>query len=234
MTKRIFILCFLIISVAQAQEKLTAFGLQYKPIVPTAYFDAANVGAEWEGFQFDFAPKYSYSLGMVVRTELSKTFFFETGINYIDRNYRLNANNESIDLNDFTDFSLRAYEIPYQILSYVRVSNNTYLNVAFGLSHNIFASDVYSEGETDYQFIQNTLKRKRVQMAMLANIGAEFRTEKDGIFYVGTSLHRPWKEIGRIYPEYDDFNEQAPSTDAYYIDVLGNFLTIDFRYYFQE
>ena len=234
MIKRIFTVCFLVISVAQAQQKLTAFGLQYKPIVPAAYFDAANVGADWDDFQFDLAPKYSYSLGMIVRRELTKTFSFETGINYIDRNYRLNANNSAIKLNDFTDFSLRAYEIPYQILSYVQVSNNTYLNVAFGLSHNIFASDVYSEGILDYQLIQNTLKRKRIQMAMLANVGAEFRTEKDGIFYIGASLHRPWDEIGRVYPEHDEFNSEAPSMNAYYLEVLGNLVTIDFRYFFHE
>lgn len=234
MIKRIVSICCCFISVVQAQEKSTVFGLQYKPIIPAAYFDASNSSASWEGYQFNLAPKYSYSLGMVVRTELNKTFFFETGINYIDRNLQLSTVNNYISLNDYTTFSIRSYEIPYQLLTYVQVSNDVYLNVAFGFSHNIFASDVYSEGEADYQFIQNTLKRKRIQMAMLANIGAEFRTKRNGIFYVGTSLHRPWKEIGRIYPEYDDFNEQAPSTDAYYIDVLGNFLTIDFRYYFQE
>ena len=171
---------------------------------------------------------------MVVRRGLNKTFSFETGINYIDRNYRLNTSNPTIKLDDFTDFSLRSYEIPYQILTNVRISNNIYFNVAFGVSHNIFASDVYSEGEIDYEFIQNTLRRKRIQMAMLANIGAEIRTENDGIFYVGASLHRPWDEVGRIYPEYDDFNESAPSLDAHYLEVIGNFVTIDFRYFFHE
>ena len=171
---------------------------------------------------------------MVVRRGLNRTFSLETGINYIDRNYRLSVSNSTISLDDFTDFSLRSYEIPYQLLTNVRVSDNIYLNVAFGVSHNIFASDVYSEGEEDYKFIQNTLKRRRIQMAMLANIGAEFRTEKDGIFYIGASLHRPWDEVGRIYPEYDDFNESAPSLDAHYLEVLGNFVTIDFRYFFHE
>ena len=233
MIKRIFILCFFV-SIAQAQEKQALFGLQYKPIVPSAYFDAANISAEQDGFQFNLSPRYSYSLGMIVRRGLNRTFSFETGINYIDRNYRLSTGNSKINLDDFTDFSLRSYEIPYQILTNVRVSDNIYLNVAFGMSHNIFASDVYSEGEVDYQFTQNTLKRRRIQMAMLANIGAEFRTEKDGIFYIGASLHRPWNEIGRIYPEYDDFNESAPFGDAYFLEVLGNFVTIDFRYFFNE
>ena len=71
-------------------------------------------------------------------------------------------------------------------------------------------------------------------MAMLANIGVEFRTEKDGIIYIGASLHRPWDEVGRIYPEHNDFNESAPSLDARYLEVLGNFVTIDFRYFFHE
>ncbi len=233
MIKRIFILCFFV-SLAQAQEKKTVFGLQYKPIVPAAYFDAANISAEWDNFQFDLSPRYGYSFGMVVRRGLNRTFSFETGINYIDRNYRMSTDNSTINLDDFTDFSLRAYEIPYQLLTNVRVSDDIYLNVAFGMSHNIFASDVYSEGEADSQFIQNTLKRRRIQIAMLANIGAEFRTEKDGIFYVGASLHRPWDEVGRVYPEYDGFNENAPSLDAYYLEVLGNFVTIDFRYFFHE
>ncbi len=219
---------------AHAQEKQALFGLQYKPIVPVAYFDAANISAEWDNFQFNISPRYSYSLGMVVRRGLNKTFSLETGINYIDRNYRLTTNNSTINLDDFTDFSIRSYEIPYLILTNVRVSNNIYLNVAFGISHNIFASDVYSEGEIDYKFIQNTLRRKRIQMAVLANMGAEFRTEKDGIFYIGTSLHRPCDEVVRIYPEYDDFNESAPSLDAHYLEVLGNFVTIDFRYFFHD
>ena len=233
MIKRFFILCFFI-SIAQAQEKQAFFALQYKPIVPAAYFDAGNISAEWDKFKFDLSPRYSYSLGMVVRRGLNRTFSFETGINYIDRNYRLNANNSTISLDDFTDFSLRSYEIPYQLLTNVQVSEQ-YLSQCFlWFSHNIFASDVYSEGEEDYKFIQNTLKRRRIQMAMLANIGVEFRTEKDGIIYIGASLHRPWDEVGRIYPEYDYFNESAPSLDARYLEVLGNFVTIDFRYFFNE
>ena len=133
---------------------------------------------------------------MVSSKRIKQHLFLRNRINYIDRNYRLNASNSTINLNDFTDFSLRSYEIPYQLLTNVQVSDNIYFNVSFGLSHNIFASDVYSEGEEDYKFIQNTLKRRRIQMAMLANIGAEYRTEKDGIFYIWCFFaHRPWDEV---------------------------------------
>ena len=81
---------------------------------------------------------------MVVRRGLNRTFSFETGINYIDRNYRLNASNSTINLNDFTDFSLRSYEIPYQLLTNVQVSENIYLNVAFGF-HIIYLLQMYTQ-----------------------------------------------------------------------------------------
>ena len=77
MIKRIVSICCCLVSVVQAQEKSTVFGLQYKPIIPAAYFDASNTSASWEGYQFNLAPKYSYSFGMVVRTELNKTFFLK-------------------------------------------------------------------------------------------------------------------------------------------------------------
>jgi hypothetical protein len=58
----------------------------------------------------------------------------------------------------------------------------------------------------------------------------EYRTEEKGYYYFGTSLHRPWKAIGRVFPEYDDFNKDK----EFSLDLLGNFVTLDFRYFFAE
>ena len=153
-------------------------------------------------------------------------------MNYINRKLCLIIENETIQLNESTIFNFRAYEVPIQSLIYIRISNQIYLNTAFGFSFNIIASDSYSEGEQDYNFNQNTIKRRRIQTALLANIGAEFRANNKGIFYLGFSLHRPWKEIARVYPKYNDFNNEAPSSESYYIEIPGSFLTIDFRYFF--
>ena len=142
-------------------------------------------------------------------------------------------NLESDIINDNTTFNLRAYEIPLQSLIYIKISEKIFLNNAFGLSVNILASDIYSEGNNYTEFTQNTFKRRRIQTALIANLGAEFRTEKNKIFYLGFSLHRPWKEIARIYPKIQNFNNTSLS-NAKYIEVPGNFLTIDFRYFLSD
>ena len=234
MTKRLMVLFCTLFSIAQAQEKLSVFGLQFKPIVPASYFDAANISGSQDGYQLNLNPRYSYSKGMVIRYGLNKALSIESGLNLIQRNYRLGIEKTTIDLSDYTDFGLRSYELPIQLLAYVRTSERWYLNAAFGISQNTFASDIFSTGEKSKDFYQNTGRRLRGQRALLANLGVEYRSAQDGFFYLGTSLHRPWKEIARVYPEYDDginkFNPIGP--DAFYLDVLGNFVTIDFRYFF--
>ena len=234
MTKLFIFLCCTLVSVVQAQEKLSVFGLQFKPIVPASYFDGASISDSQNDYQLNLSPRYSYSTGMVIRYGLSKTFSFESGLNLIQRNYRLGIDNTNIGLSDYTDFGLRSYELPIQLLAYVRTSEHWYINAAFGVSQNTFASDIFSAGEESDDFYQNTGRRLRGQRALLANLGVEYRSAKDGFFYLGASLHRPWKEIARVYPEYDDginkFNPLGPN--AFYLDVLGNFVTLDFRYFF--
>jgi hypothetical protein len=58
----------------------------------------------------------------------------------------------------------------------------------------------------------------------------EYRTKEKGHYYFGTSLHRPWEAIGRVFPEYNEFNKDQ----EFSLDLLGNFVTIDFRYFFVE
>ena len=61
------------------------------------------------------------------------------------------------NINDFTDFSMRSYEVPLQLLTYVRASEFWYLNVSFGISNNILASDIISTGQETNYFFQNTI-----------------------------------------------------------------------------
>ena len=62
----------------------------------------------------------------------------------------------------------------------------------------------------------------------------EYRTENKGNYYFGASLHRAWKAIGRIYPEYNDKTNIFNDDKEIYLDILGNFVTIDIRYFFAE
>ena len=233
--KTLFILFFYFAFNAKSQNSKTTFGLQYKPIIPSVYFNAADLSKSSKSYIFNLNPKYSNSFGMVIRNQINKTFSIESGLNFTQRNFELSITNDAINLLDFTTFSMRSYEFPIQLLTYVRASENWYLNIAFGISHNVLASDVKSYGEEKENFFfQNTFRRSGGYSAILANLGIEYRTDKKGCYYFGTSLHRPWRVIGRIYPEYDDkiniFNEDR----EFYFEMIGNFITIDFRYFFTE
>ena len=223
-------------SLVQAQKGNMNFGLQYKPIISSSYFDAGALNIQDDGFSLNLSPQYGSSLGMIVRYNLSNTFSFETGMNLVQRNYRLNISNTENSLDDFSDFGLRAYELPFQFLSYVKVSKNIYLNASFGISYSIFSSDVYSVGEENQYFEQITTIRKRAQPALIANLGGEYRTNLKGYYYLGFSFYRPFENIARIYAKYDDgdyiYNGSAPSSTSSYSELNGNYLTIDLRYFF--
>ncbi len=223
----------------QSKNENFHFGLQFKPIITAAYFDSGDESAQWEDYNFELSPRFGQSLGMIVRYYLSSTFSSETGLNLVNRKYQLRIENSNIVLTDMSNFNLRSYEFPIQILSYVKISDKYYLNAAFGNSLNIFASDVISFGEENPFFFQSTSRRKRIQSALIANLGMEYRTIEKGIFYLGFSLHRPWKNTARSYPEFDDgtnsFNSQAPSgNNVKFMNISGNYLTLDFRYFFPQ
>ena len=233
--KILFILFFYFPFNAKSQNSKTTFGLQYKPIIPAAYFNAAELSKISASYIFNLEPRYSNSFGMVIRHQINKTFSVESGLNYTKRNFKLSITNSTINLSDFTAFGMRSYEFPIQLLTYVRASENWHLNIAFGVSHNVLASDIFSYGEEkNHFFFQNTYRKSGGYSALLANIGMEYRTMSKGYYYFGTSLHRPWKEIARIYPQYDDKINIFNMYQEFYFEMLGNFVTIDFRYFFTE
>ena len=227
------ILCCVVFSV-KSQNSKTTFGLQYKPIIPASYFNSTGVIKSSGSYDFNLTPKYSNSFGMVVRHKINTTFSIESGLNYTQRNFNLVIKNSNLNLDDFTDFGMRSYELPIQLLAYVQTSEYWYVNVAFGISHNVLASDIFSYGEKSENYFQNTYRKNGGYQALLANIGMEYRTEEKGYYYFGTSLHRPWKAIGRVFPEYDDKTNIFNNDTEFSLDLLGNFVTLDFRYFFAE
>lgn len=232
--KFIVILCCFIFN-ANAQNDKTSFGLQYKPIIASEYFNSSNIESNFGNFEFKLSPKYSNAFGMIIRHQIHKLFSIESGLNYTQRNFELEMeyNYYSSIYADITTFNIRSYELPIQLLTYIQVSNSWYLNVAFGVSHNVLASDALSFGKKNNNYYQNTYRKNGGYKALLANIGMEYRTPKKGYYYFGASLHRPFKAIAKIYPEFEADNDPLfVPTDDKLIDLLGNFVTIDFRYFF--
>lgn len=234
-SKLILLLSFFLTVSVKSQVNRTTFGLQYKPIIPAAYFNSTKVIKSLNSYNFTLTPKYSNSFGMVLRYTINSTFSIESGLNYTQRNFELAINNNNIPLDDVTNFGIRSYELPIQLLTYVQASEYWYVNISFGISHNVLASDILSYGEESENYFQNTYRKNKGYQALLANLGMEYRTEEKGRYYFGTSLHRPWKAIGKTFPKYDDkttitFNEDT----EFSLDLLGNFVTLDLRYFFAK
>ena len=85
--KFLLLILFFFILNANSQETRTKFGLQYKPIIPAAYFNSAKIIKDSGHYKFKLDPQYSNSFGMTIRHKINKTFFLESGLNYIERNF---------------------------------------------------------------------------------------------------------------------------------------------------
>ena len=94
--KILFILFFNFAFILKSQNSKTIFGLQYKPIIPTAYFNDSDLSKSSGSYFFNLNPKYSNSFGMVIRKQINKTFSLESGLNYTQRNFKLSITKISL------------------------------------------------------------------------------------------------------------------------------------------
>lgn len=228
------IIVFFIPLLSRAQrdpnERLLTVGFQLRPVVASRFLDAGEQFASHGDFETTIKPKLGYTFGMLLRRGFTKTISIETGINYIRRNYKVTNVLDSVGAKDIMDFGLVSYEIPIQGLLYVRLGERFYMNNAFGISLNWFASDVGTVGENNRISQLTFIRKVPFNPALLANVGFEYRTEKSGFFYLGASLHRPLNRIATTRVKFD-----LDSMKYYnFIDLSGSFLTIDFRYFFHE
>ncbi len=221
-----------VVNYAQSNKKKgdleTKFGVQFKPVVPINYFGAGPQTAADTIAEVTVSPKLGYSIGMVVRTDFSDLLSFETGINYIRRNFDIDAYEAKRDTGDHADFGFVSYQIPLQALVYIRLSEQIYMNTSGGLGIDWYASHVQSVGNN--ALLQHlSLRRYWMHFSLLANIGFEWRTEKAGGFYVGASFVNPLKQITdtRIDYYYGNTDKQR-----YELNLNGTFITVDLRYFF--
>jgi hypothetical protein len=207
----------------QAQENTYTAGFQYRPIIPSGFFNTTTKEVKQNGIDFSISQKTGYSAGMMIRRGYTKRFSVETGINYTKRNFSL-----SITDTTFTgksDFTIIGYEIPLQGIIFLKVTNKIYMNTAFGLSMDMYASNIYTY---DTYFKHFSRRHSIFQFAALANLGFEYRSKKSGLFYIGSSYHLPLS-----YFYYSSIQYQ-PTQEAAGLKLSGTFLTLDFRYYFHE
>ena len=217
-----------------SQEKVTTFGLQLKPIIPINFFGAGKQEKIQNNIEYINQPKFGLSFGMVIRKGLTKSLSIETGLNFLKRNYDVTINVPDSSFSGTSDFSIVNYEIPILGLVYVQLGRNMFMNVAGGVSFDIYPTPLFVADD----YFTNAVNRKAwIQPSLIANLGWEYRTEKSGYFYFGASLHRSFNNV--IFREFVAYTYINTSGDRIVIDettfdLTGNYLTIDIRYFFHE
>lgn len=220
---------------SSAQKEVTTFGIQFKPIIPSKFFDSGVESIDGTQFDLTKTPRLGYNFGMVIRKGFTDAFSAELGINYTRRRFDLDI----IDLGRGVDQELAyiftAYEIPLQGLLYVQLGENVWMNGAGGFSFDMYPSDLFTSASQNingefYDFEQRTYRSNWLQIAVIANYGFEYRTKEDGIFYLGASYHRPFNDMAVTRVIYKVNN--VPYQEE--IGISGSYLTVDFRYFFHE
>jgi hypothetical protein len=222
-----------------SQERVVTAGFQFKPIFSSKFFNTGPQELSWTAAYYDtvpqliykdsaffkIVPQSGYCVGMVIRKGLTETWSLETGINFVRRNYELQLNDSVVSENIL--FKLVSYQIPLQGLVFIQLSDYIFMDVSMGMAVDFYPSDIATFGE---RFFHSSTRVSWMSSSVLANIGWEYRTEKNGYFYLGASYNRPFNSIMRSFFKRPN-NDYGPEE---YIDLRGNYLTLDLRYFFHS
>jgi hypothetical protein len=218
-----------------AQQGVTTFGIQFKPMIPSVFFETGPVSFSTDELNMNLDPLLGINFGCVVRKGLTPLWSFETGINLVQRNYDLTFAHALLSQNEKMKYRFIGYEIPLQGLLYMQLGKQLFVNASGGLSVDLYPSNVetsngYFVDTTAFDFYQKTIRQRWLQASVLANLGFEWRTRDAGYIYLGASYHRPFSPIGYVYSEIRIDTDPATAVFA----INGNYLTVDLRYFFHE
>lgn len=222
----IFLMLFTCIVYAQKNEKRkrimgtnTSFAVVGGPILPTSFVQKNNVVKTTDTSKYSVDNLMGYEFGMEIRHNFTHRFAIQSGINFIRRNFYAKADLYSTGEHSEEKLKLIAYELPIKGLAFVKLSNNVFMNIGGGVGIEMYPSDIFNPPF----YGQRT---SWIQLAMLTNIGWEYRTKIDGVFYLGLSYKMHFKDMAHIVYA----NSSGRRVD--YVDVSGNYLSINLKYYF--
>lgn len=238
-------------------QTLTA-GAEFRPIFPAAFLNTGSQTVQNDSYSISVSPKFGFSAGMTIRYGFHKRFALETGINFVQRNFDLNIQRDSIPpagiiegspaFNSNTDFTIIGYEHPIKLLFFVQVADRVFLNAAAGLQLTFFPSDIFTTNEENSntgQFFRHSSVRLGfdgkpgndgvIHGGGIINLGMEYRTKNSGYFYLGGTYHVPFADIYRSKFEYTDTVNPAPFENrVQQLYLNGSYLTFDIRYFFNS
>ena len=206
------------------------FGLQLRPVFPTRFIGSSLTELSKDGFQTSLQQKVGYSFGATVRAGITEFIALETSLNFTQRNFEIDfavpdSNSFGLDTLSFVE-----YDIPLNGLVYIKLSDQIYMNASLGAAITFKPTDVSTSKSPGgkHQYIFYGVTRKKIGLDLNANIGFEYRTRKNGFFYIGGSARVPFSPLFDFLASYNyqGYNVQMDAP------VDGSFLALDFKYFF--
>jgi len=201
-----------------------AFGIQYKPIIPSGIFRIVTNEIYQDNILYKVQPRTGYSLGAMIRFGISKRFTIQTDINYIKRNFLFSVTDTSF----YSEIDLRvvSYEIPILATHFVRLTENVFMGQTLGISYQFLPTNLFSRNE---HLNQLSLKRYWVSTSFVANVGFEWRTENAGYFYIGPTYHM---YLNNMFNTRIEYKNALQETKTVYTKLEGDYFGFIVRYIF--
>lgn len=233
---RSFLLLFLFarsagLTHAQSQKnpiELTA-GIELRGLFPISFFTMDSVILSEADNNFNAVYSYTGGIGFggVIRVKFTELWNLETGIYYTRRNFEYTVRDPSVGFNESTTMSTIGYELPIKGLVYIQMGKQVFMDVALGVSADFFASDTEVQ-RVSYNI--QTFKNAFITLGVLGSIGAEYRTEKDGYFYLGATFHQPFGDTFSTQVNY--FRDNKGKAFFQNGEIDGAYFSVDFKYLF--
>lgn len=217
---------------ASKQNPPSYFGLFYRPILPIGIVGDKDFTITEQGFSTTISPKLGYSFGGTVRVGLTKLISLETGIGYTRRNYKLDFAVPDSNIVADNDFGIINFDVPINALIYIQLTEEIYMNTSLGVSALFNPSDIRTSinPEGKHVFIQEGRRRNHFTFEINANVGFEYRTKKDGFFYLGGFGKIPFGPIFQLAAEYRYDTESIVA----FGDVEGATIGLELKYFFHN
>lgn len=235
MKKISFILLFFLTNLslhAQREQFPTYFGIQVRPIIPSNYGGSKILEMSGANYNFKLHQSLGYSFGGTIRKGITKLIAFESGLNFIQRNfsYEMSLTDTSILATDKTSFI--NYEVPINGLVYIQLDKSIFMNASMGLNARFSPTDIKKITVTgsSHEFINYGFYTSKIGLNLNANLGFEYRTTSKGFFYFGGSICVPIKPI-LVFESVHTVSKKS-STTHLVGNINGNYLTLDVKYFF--
>lgn len=205
--------------------ELTA-GIELRTLVPISGFTMKPLNYSDSLLNAVGTYKGGVGFGGVIRFKLTDFWNLETGIYYTRRKFDFRVQDPVVNFDETIPMRIVGYEIPIKGLVYIQMGEKIYMNVALGVSTDFFASDTKIHRPS---VSIGAFKRSWIKLAVLGNVGVEYRSEKDGYFYLGVTFHQPFTDIMGTQVNY--FRDNMGKSYFQNHNIDGTYFSIDFRYF---